>query len=225
MIDTTRATTLPETLELFGYWRSSASWRVRWALELKGALYKYTPINLLKGEHLEESFLKLSPSSSVPVILVNQKNILNQSMPIIEWVEETYNLEEAQLFWGDSLNRAKIRELCEIINSDTAPLQTPRAQKLHSKNEKEQKTWASYWIARGLSVFDKASDNVRGKWSVGDQISAADLFVVPQIYNALRFDVDVKKEFPKLWSIYEAALRTPECHKASPEQQIDAVIK
>lgn len=222
---TTHATMLPETLELRGYWRSSASWRVRWALELKGALYDYTPVNLLKEEQLTPEFKKLNPNASVPVLIVNQKTALSQSMAIIEWIDETYNLEEAQLFPGTFSERAKIRELCEIINADTAPLQNLRTQKRYSQNADEKMAWTQEWITRGLKIFEAASAPVRGKWSVGNDTTAADLFLIPQIYNALRFQIDVAKDFPSLWAIYERALATPECHKASPEQQIDAIIK
>ncbi len=220
---TTHATTLPETLDVYGYWRSSSSWRVRWALELKGALYNYHPVNLLNEEHLTANFLAINPNASLPVIVINKNHVLGQSMAIIEWIEETYNLEEAQLFAGDFFQRAKIRELCETINADTAPLQNLRTQKKHSQNPDEKSAWAREWIERGLKSFDLLSAPLRGKWSVGDEISAADIFLIPQIYNALRYQMDIKKDFPQLWSIYIAALKTPECHKASPEQQVDAI--
>lgn len=220
---TTHATTLPETLELYAYWRSSASWRVRWALELKGALYEYIPVNLLQSEQLSEKYIKLNPNASVPVVVINKKFVLAQSMAIIEWIEETYNLEEAQLFAGDFWRRGKIRELCEIINSDTAPLQNLRVQKRFSQNVDEKAAWTVEWIRRGLAAFDATSRPLRGDWSVGDDVSAADLFLIPQVYNAVRNKMDVAKEFPELWTIYLQALATPECHKASPEQQIDAI--
>jgi maleylacetoacetate isomerase len=220
---TTHATTLPQTLELYGYWRSSASWRVRWALELKGALYEYIPVNLLKEEHLSKKFKSLSPNASVPVLVINGTQVLAQSMAIIEWIEETYSLEEAQLFSGDFYRRAKIRELCEIINSDTAPLQNLRAQKKHSQNPDEKAAWTSDWIRRGLDAYDKTCAPLRGNWSVGNEVTAADIFLIPQVYNALRFGIDIKGEFSSLWDIYSRALKTPECHKASPEQQIDAI--
>ncbi|HVJ64004.1 MAG TPA: maleylacetoacetate isomerase [Bdellovibrionota bacterium] len=220
---TTHATLLPETLELYGYWRSSASWRVRWALELKGALYEYRSVNLLEKRQHSAEFKTLNPNASLPVLVINGKQVIAQSMAIIEWIEETYNLEEAQLFPGDFYRRAKVRELCETINSDTAPLQNLRAQFLHSQNPDERTAWASHWIHRGLEVFDAISKPLRGKWSAGDEVTAADLFLIPQIYNAHRFGVDVKSKFPELQKIFERALQTPECHKASPEQQIDAI--
>lgn len=222
---TTHATLLPETLDLYGYWRSSASWRVRWALELKGALYHYVPVNILKEEHVTEDFKKLNPSASLPVLVINKTQVLRQSMAIIEWIEETYKLEEALLFPGDFFKRAKIRELCQIINADTAPLQTPRTQKRHSQNADERSAWAAEFINRGLGAFEKSSADLRGSWSIGNQITAADLFLIPQIYNALRFGIDVAATYPSLWSIYQRALKTPECHRSSPEQQVDAINK
>lgn len=225
MMDTTKATLLPETLEVYGYWRSSASWRVRWALELKGALYDYVPVNILNDEHNSEWFRAMNPNAALPLLVINKKELVHQSMAIIEWIEETYNLDEAQLFPGSPWQRAKIRELCEIINADTAPLQTPRTQKRHSQNTDEKSAWAAEWIQRGLRTFDLSSVPVRGKWCVGDDVTAADLFLIPQIYNAVRYQIDVATLHPELWRIYQAALATPECHKASPEQQIDAINK
>ncbi len=212
----------PTKLCLYGYWRSSASWRVRWALLLKGIPFEYKAINLLKGENKSPEHLKRSPLGSVPVLEINSELHLTESMAIIEWIEEVYTLKGPALFPGLPVERAYIRSLCEMINSDTGPLQTPAVQKRHSGDVEEQKKWAQDFISRGLNAYDLASQNCSGTFSFADQISAADLFLIPQIYNALRYEVAVAKDFPRLFKIYESALSTPAALASSPEKQIDA---
>jgi maleylacetoacetate isomerase len=212
----------PTKLSLYGYWRSSASWRVRWALMLKGIAFEYKAINLLKGENKSPEHLKKSPLGSVPVLEINSELYLTESMAIIEWIEEVYTLKGPALFPGLPVERAYIRSLCEMINSDTAALQTPAVQKRHSSDAEEQKKWAQEFISRGLKAYDLASRNCSGKFSFGDDITAADLFLIPQIYNALRYELNVAQEFPQLFKIHERALSTPAALASSPEKQIDA---
>ena len=165
----------PESLTLYGYWRSSASWRVRWALELKQINYRYQPVNLLTGEHNSPEHLARHPLGVVPVLeLGPQKIFLHESVAIIEWIEEVYQLKNPALFPGTPLERAKVRSLCEIINSYTAPFQTPRTQKRHSADAMEQKLWAQEFIRIGLAAFAKISAPLNGQFSVYDQVSAAE---------------------------------------------------
>ncbi len=210
-------------LKLYGYWRSSNSWRVRWALDLKKVDYKYIPIDLLKGENQQPAHLARHPLGALPVVEINQGIYLSQSMAILDWIEEVYSLKGPALFPGLPLERAKIRELCEIINSDTMPLQSPRVQKKYSSNAIDQKSWASHFIREGLRAFDVISRVTRKTYSFQDQITAADICLIPQIYNANRYGIDMPKEFPELWAIYERVIKTESCFKASPEQQADAV--
>ncbi len=212
----------PTKLCLYGYWRSSASWRVRWALNLKGIAFEYIPVNLLKGENKSPVHMKRSPLGSVPVLEIDSEFCLTESMAIIDWIEEVYSLKTPALFPGLPLERAYIRSLCEIINADTGPLQTPAVQKRHSSDTEEQKKWAQDFITRGLKAYDLATQNCRGNFSFGDQITAADLFLVPQIYNALRYEVNVAQDFPQLFQIYERALATKAGLASSPEKQSDA---
>jgi maleylacetoacetate isomerase len=208
---------------LYGYWRSSASWRVRWGFELKQVDYEYAPVNILKKENRERAHLARNPAGALPVLEVEPGHYLAESLAILEWLDETYPKQGLRLYSGTSFERARIRQLCEIINSGTGPLQTPHAQGQHSADAKERQKWAQYWIERGLRIFDQVSASRRGLYSVGDKPTAADLCLIPQIYNAKRFGVDVQTLAPGLAKIFDRALATPECHRAAPEQQVDAV--
>jgi maleylacetoacetate isomerase len=209
-----------DTPILYGYWRSSASWRVRWAFALKKVDFRYVPINLLKGEHKAPEHLKRNPAGAVPVLELPSGEFIAQSMAQLFWMEEAYG--GISLFLKDKPARYKVLELCELINADTAPLQTPRAQKAHSSDAKEQKKWAQNFIFSGLESFEKSLASCSGIYCVGDSLSAADLFLIPQIYNAKRFEVDLSA-FPKISGIWEECFKTPECKFSAPENQVDAI--
>lgn len=210
-------------IKLYGYWRSSASWRVRWALQLKKIEYEYTAINLLKAEQKSPEHLKRSPSGVVPVLEIENGKFINQSIPTILYLEEKYP-DTYKLFGSSLVEKTEILSLCEIINADTAPLQTPRVQKRHTSDAVEQEKWCQDFIRQGFQSFDTAIKEAKGKFSFGDKVTAADLFLVPQIYNAIRYKLDVQKEFPKLFEIYRQCLATPEGLASSPEKQSDAVL-
>jgi maleylacetoacetate isomerase/maleylpyruvate isomerase len=209
-------------LTVYGYWRSSASWRVRWALAHKGLPYDYVPVNLLKGEHRSPENLARNPSGFVPSLrLEDGKSFLAQSMAIVNYLEEKYP-QNSRLFPADPLAKAQVISLCEIINADTAPLQKPSVAKFHGDTDEKRNAWVQHWIREGLGAFDRASQPLRGTYSFSDQVSAADMFLIPQVYNALRYKIDVAQEFPALHKIYERCLSLEACQKSSPESQLDA---
>ena len=211
------------TPKLYGYWRSSASWRVRWAFELKKIPYEYVPVNFLNGERESPAHLARNPLGALPVLEVSPGQFVSESLAIIEWIEETFPKQGPSLLPGTAIDRACIRQLAEIINSETAPLQTPRAQRKHTDNADERAAWAKHWIVEGLRAFDVLSTPHRKDFCFGNQVTLADLCLIPQIYNALRYSIDVKAQFPALWEIYNRSLATEACAKASPERQSDAV--
>ncbi len=211
-----------EGLKLYGYWRSSNSWRVRWALQLKGIPYEYIPVNILSGEAQEPPHRARHPLGFLPVLEISPQTYLSQSIAILEWIEEVYTLKGPSFFPGTPLERAKIRELAELINADTTPIQVPRVQKRHSSNPEEQKAWAAHFIQQGLMSFEILSRGSRQIFSVGKELSAADICLVPQIYGALRYGIKVEQDFPDLWKIYQRCLETEACFKSSPSEQIDA---
>lgn len=208
-------------LRLYGYWRSSASWRVRWAFELKKLAYEYVPVNILAGDNKKPEHLARNPMGALPVLDTGRGVLLSESLAIMEWLEEEFR--GYSLYPGSALDRAQVRALCEIVNSGIGPLQTPRAQNRHSSNADERAAWAKDFIRQGLHTYDRLSARERGAFSFRDDVSAADLCLVPQLYNARRYGIDLAQEFPELGAIYERCMATPECLKASPEKQIDAV--
>lgn len=203
-------------LTLFHYWRSSGSWRVRWALELKRAAVDLVPINLLKGENEQPLYLRKNPMGYVPVLEVDGKP-LAESVAIIEWLEETF--PERPLFPRDPFARAQARQLVELINSGTQPLQNLGVADRHSDDLEERKRWNQEWIRKGLGAYEAilAAGPKRAPFTLGDEITVPDLFLIPQCYAAGRFEVDLA-EFPRIASINRAALATPECQASHPDR-------
>jgi maleylacetoacetate isomerase len=210
------------TLRLYSYWRSSASWRVRWALHFKAISFEVIPVNLLRAENLEPAHLRRNPGGALPVLDLGEGRYLTESMAIIEWIEEVYSLKGPSLFPGSAFERAKIRELTEVINSGTAPLQIPKIQKAYSEDPAKRSEWAKKWIHSGLTQFDHLSRDFRRTFSVGDSLSVADLFLIPQVYNAIRYEIQMDREFPQLFEIYKRCRQLESCKKSDPESQVDA---
>ena len=201
---------------LYHYWRSSASWRVRWGLNLKKVPYQAVAVNLLEGKEKEVDYKTKNPAGYVPCLLVGE-NPIGESLAILEWLEE--NHPTPSFFSKDSFERAKIRQLAETVNSGIQPLHNLDVMRKYSHQESEQAAWAKYWIERGLGVYETVLSSVdrKGKkFSVSNEPSLADICLIPQCYSALRFQVDLAA-FPQIKSIYEYALSTEACAKASAE--------
>ncbi len=203
-------------LKLFHYWRSGASWRVRWGLEIKGVPVEYIAIDLLKGEEKESSYKKLNPAGYVPCLIVNEKQALGESLAILEWLEESF--PKPSLFIGDSFTRARIRQAAESINSGIQPLQNLDVIRKLSDQKEVQEDWMRHWIQRGLTVYENliVDSGRSGNFSFGDQPSLADLCLIPQCYSAQRFQVDLSL-FKNIKRIYEYALTTEACRKSHPD--------
>ena len=200
---------------LYHYWRSSCSWRVRWAMELKGLSYQSIPVNLLKGEHKNHDFLARNPSGQVPSFEINGKSF-NESLAILEWIEENY--PTPPLLPTDSMSKIKVRELSYMIAMGTQPLQNLKVQKYFSSDGAIRKSYANHWIQEGLEAFEKRVVETAGTYCFGSSVSFADLCLIPQCYNAERFGVNLEK-FPVTHRIYNYCLATPACHASSPSQQ------
>lgn len=215
------ALTVPN-LKLYHYWRSSSSWRVRWALAHKGIPCEMIPVHLLTDEAESKSHLQRNPLGYVPVLEIptDKKAVfLAESVAIIEWLEEVHPqrplLPSLQINQG--LERARARQLAEIINSGTQPLQNLNALHLHSSDAEEQKRWAQHWIRKGLHAYEQVARDTSGKFSVGDSLCIADLFLVPQCYNAGRQDISLE-EFPLLKKIVEEASKTQSYLDSHPDR-------
>lgn len=202
---------------LYHYWRSSASWRVRWALEIKKIPHEKIAVNLLAGEEKKPDYLAKNPSGYVPCLMVDNKP-LGESIAIIEWLEENY--PEPALIPGDSFQRALIRRLAETVNSGIQPMVNLDVTRKFSDDKDEQVAWSAHWIVRGLRVFEQILSSVdrKGfKFCLGNEPTMADIFLIPQCYSALRNNVDLSA-FPQCKSIYEHALTTKECAASVPEK-------
>lgn len=204
-------------LTLFHYWRSSASWRVRWGLEIKKVAHEKVAVDLIKSEEKQSEYLRKNPSGYVPCLLLDGKPPLGESMAILEWLEENYTAPS--FFVGDSFLRARIRQLAETVNSGIQPLQNLDVTRKISADKDKQAEWTRHWIQRGMSVYEElltATERQGKLFSVADQPTLADLFLIPQCYAANRFGVDLGL-FPQSKAIYDYALTTPECRASSPE--------
>ncbi|MES1911988.1 MAG: hypothetical protein MHM6MM_004338 [Cercozoa sp. M6MM] len=207
---------VPKKVVLHSYWRSSCSWRVRIALNLKGIDYEYKTVNLLQNEQFGDEYT----SKLIPLLEIDD-NKLQQSMAIIEYLEET-RVGGAQLLPSDAVQRAKCRQLANMIACDIQPVQNLRIlRKVGPENKKE---WGNHWITVGFEALERALADTAGKYCFGDYVSIADICLVPQVYNARRFGVDMSK-FPTIERIEAALSKLPAFERAHPSQQPDAVAQ
>ncbi|MEY4632016.1 MAG: hypothetical protein RIQ81_2136 [Pseudomonadota bacterium] len=209
------------TLTLYHYWRSSSSWRVRWGLKIKRLDYRDVPVNLLADAQKSPDYLKANPAGLVPAIEVDGK-CFGESLAILEWLDETW--PEPALLPKDPLGRMHVRQLALQIACNTQPVQNLSVMRMHSQDQTAQRAWAQHWIAKGLDGYEKMlTAGQPGKFSHGDQVTMADLCLVPQVYNAKRFDVDVAR-WPILEGIAARCMELPECKAAHPDKQPGAIL-
>jgi len=210
-------------ITLYSYWRSSCSWRVRWALLHKGLPFDLIPVNLLKGEQRSEKFLHINPAGKLPMLKIDD-DLFTGSVSIIEYLEELFPVNP--LLPQNPRDRAIVRELAHTIAMDTQPLGNLSVIHRHSNDEMERKAWAAEFNRKGLSAFQALRERYgfKGHYSFRSQLTLADLCLIPQCYNASRFEVNLKDEYPELFQIYQHCLNLSNCIKSSPESQPDAVL-
>ncbi|HEX9400086.1 MAG TPA: maleylacetoacetate isomerase [Anaeromyxobacter sp.] len=212
------------TLRLYSFWRSSSAWRVRIGLALKGLGFELRPVNLAAGEQFSEAHRARSPLCQVPVLEIEEDGRafrIVQSMAILEWLEERW--PTPALLPPDLEGRARVRALAEHVNSGIQPLQNAIVLKMLREKEKGlDRTWARLHIARGLEGLERAVDDGRaGRFCHGDGPGLAECYLVPQLYNARRYGVDLAP-YPILRRIEEACLSLAQFQAADPERQPDA---
>ncbi|KAI1295346.1 Maleylacetoacetate isomerase [Halotydeus destructor] len=213
-------------LTLYSYFRSSCSWRVRIALNLKNIEHELSFVNIAPTEkgrqQFRPEFQALNPLSQIPVLLVDnggQQDFLIQSIPIIEYLEEEFP-DSFKLLPENALDRAKVRALAECIASGIQPLQNSSVLVKVEKLGLDKQQWANDYITQGLIALEKLLSNLAGKYCFGDTVTLADVCLVPQVYNANRFGVDMT-QFPIINRVHDELNKIDAFVRAKPENQPD----
>ncbi len=212
---------------LYDYWRSSACYRVRIALNLKGLRYAHQPVHLLKngGEQHSEKHRALNPQEAIPV-LMHGAHVVRQSLAILEYLEEVDGAAP-KLLPAAALERARVRSLALLIACDVHPINNLRVMQYLERElgveQAAREHWMRHWMSAGLHAFEGllADDPATGLYCHGDSPTFADACLIPQVYNANRFGVDLTP-LPTIRRINEQCLALPAFDKARPENQPDA---
>lgn len=218
---------MSDSIKLYSYWRSSAAYRVRIALNLKQLPYEIVPVHLVNngGEQHAEAYREINPQERVPT-LIDGSRVFRQSMAIIEYLEESY-LGGAALLPSTARERARVRALAQVVACDIHPLNNLRVMQFleheFSSPQVERERWARHWIINGFQALEQMLDDnsATGIYCDGDAPTLADLCLIPQVYNARRFDVDMSP-FPVISRIEQQCLSLPAFDAARPENQPDA---
>ena len=213
-------------MELFTYFRSSAAYRVRIALNLKGIQADYRYVHLVKdgGQHHKPEYLQLNPQGLVPALRDDGK-VLTQSLAIIEYLDETH--PEPPLLPKGPVGRARVRALAQVVACEIHPVNNLRILKYLEKefgiDEAGRKQWYRHWVVEGFAALEKLLNDspATGKFCHGDQPTLADLCLVPQVFNARRFEVDIA-QFPVIVRIDAACMELDAFSSAAPERQADS---
>jgi len=211
-------------MKLYGYFRSSASYRVRIALNMKGLDYDQVSVHLAKGKQYDREFSAISPQNLVPV-LEHDGQLLYQSLAIIQYLEEKF--PEPRLLPKDSPGRNRVRSLALISACEIHPLNNTRVLAYLTDTlkvtEEQKNAWYRHWVTVGFTALEKrlATEKETGKFCHGDAPGFADITLVPQVANANRFKVDLTP-FPTIRRINDECLKLEPFRKAMPQNQPDA---
>ena len=212
-------------MKLYGYFRSSAAFRARIALNLKGLVYEQEFIHLRKNDQRSPGYLKLNPQGLVPA-LVDDGRIFTQSLAIIEYLDETH--PAPPLLPLDAVGRARVRALAQAVACDIHPIDNLRVLRFLVKpmglDEKDVETWFNHWIKLGFDGIEQtlATDGLSGQFCHGDAPGLADICLVPQVFNAQRYPSFDLKPYPTIMRIFAACMKLPAFERAQPEKQPDA---
>ena len=210
-------------MKLYNYFRSSASWRVRIGLALKGLDYGYESVHLARNEQFAEPFSAHQASQLVPALVLDDGRWLSQSMAILEYLHETH--PEPPLLPREPFARAQVRALAQDIACDIHPLNNLRVLR-HLKHglghsQEEVDAWYRHWIATGLAVVEQRLSETAGAFSFGDTPGLADCLLVPQVYNAQRFECPLDA-YPTLLRVNAACLALAAFASTHPDTCPDA---
>jgi maleylpyruvate isomerase len=210
-------------VKLYSFYRSSAAYRVRIALNLKGVSHEIVSRHLTKGggEHLSAEFQRINPQMRVPALVLNDGSVLTQSLAIIEYLDETH--PQPPLLPRDAQPRAQVRAVAQIIASDIHPLNNLAPLRyLHRQFGQDQGAlddWYRHWIAQGFAAIEALI--APGPFAFGASVTLADLCLVPQVYNARRYKLSLDA-FPKIVGVDAACQKLDAFANAAPERQPDA---
>lgn len=206
-----------------GYWRATAPYRVRIGLALKGLSYDYVPVDLLKGEQREPAYRALNRQGLTPALETGDGEILTQSLAILEWVEETH--PQPPILPQGALARQRVRAMAGIIACDIHPLNNTRVgRKLHQlgiPNEVQLAEWIQPWIRDGFDALEPMVARHGAGFAFGDAPTLADCCLIPQVYSANRYQVDLGP-YPAIRAVAEHAAAHPAFQAAHPDRQPDA---
>lgn len=216
-------------LVLHGYFRSGTTYRVRLALNWKGLDYDFVPVNLVEGEQSRPDYLARNPQGLVPALEADRV-ILTQSPAILEWLEEVF--PDKPLLPSDPVQRARVRAFAAAIGCDIHPIQNLRVMKKvkadYGADQEGATAWARHWITTGFDALEQLAelsaqaDREASGFLFGDGPTLAEVYLVPQMYNAHRFGVDLAP-YPRLVAADAAARALPEFERAAPENQPGAI--
>jgi len=211
-------------VRLYSYWRSSAAYRVRIALALKGLAYEYVAVHLVRdgGEQRHPQYLAMNPGGRVPTVEVGGRFIF-QSMAIMEWMDEAY--PEPPLLPTEAVARAQARGIAQMIVADIQPLQnisvTNYLKSVHQFDEAQVAAWLRHWIRQGMTAVEQSLQATTSfDYACGDHPGLVDACLIPQCYAARRFGVDVER-FPRIHAIERKCLDLPAFRLTAPECQPD----
>lgn len=207
---------------LHGYWRSGTSYRTRIALNLKGLSYDQVGVDLRTGAQRSGDYLALNPQGLVPALVTDGGDVLSQSPAILEWLEETF--PQPALLPSDPVARAQVRAMAAVVGCDIHPLNNLRvlkAVKAVGADDAATQGWIAQWIVSGFDALEAMVAKQGRGWCYADTPTLADCYLIPQIYSARRFNVDLSA-YPNLLAIEARAQAHPAFAAAHPDRQPDA---
>ena len=211
-------------MKLYGYWRSSAAYRVRIALAHKQLDFDSVPVHLVKdgGQQHQAEYKALNPAELVPTLQDGDLTV-NQSLAMLEYLEEQY--PQPALLPEAAKDKAQVRAMALDIACDIHPLNNLRVLQYLTGplqlTEQQKTAWIHHWLNTGFAALEQRLATTAGGYCFGDQLSLADVCLVPQVYNAIRFQLDMTP-YPLIQSIYQRCNQLPAFQTAAPEQQDDA---
>jgi maleylacetoacetate isomerase/maleylpyruvate isomerase len=210
------------TLTLHSYWRATAPYRTRIGLELKGVAYDYVPVHLVQGVQHSEAYKALNPQELTPALETGDGQVLTQSLAILEWLEETR--PEPPLLPREAYDRAKVRAMAAIVACDIHPLNNLRIQQQLTElgvSDEGRSVWTKRWINDGFRALEPMVAGYGKGFAFGATPTLADCCLIPQVYSAERYDVDLAP-YPAIRAVAARAAEHPAFQAAHPDRQPDA---